>query len=55
VIPNITGYPAPLKVGTQIYAQATMMKMIAMCTQGGKSINDAIAFAESEVEGFQRS
>jgi hypothetical protein len=55
VIPNITGYPAPLKIGTQIYAQATIMKMIAMCTQGKKPIKDAIAFAESEVEGFMRS
>ena len=55
VISNITGYPAPLKIGTQIYAQATMTKMIAMCTQQGKSINDAMAFAESEIEGFMRS
>src|SRR5947208_1271221 len=52
VIPSTTGWPAPLKIGTQMYAQATMTKMIAMCTQQGKSINDAIAFAENEIEGF---
>jgi hypothetical protein len=44
-----------LKIGTQIYAQATMTKMIAMCTQQGKSVNDAMTFAESEIEGFMRS
>jgi ABC-type glycerol-3-phosphate transport system substrate-binding protein len=55
VIPNITGYPAPLRIGTQIYAQATMTKMIAKCTQQGGSINDAMDFAESEIEGFMRT
>jgi hypothetical protein len=55
VIPSIAGYPAPLKIGTQIYAQATMTKMIAKCTQQGASIKDAMAWADSEVEGFMRS
>ena len=55
MIPNLTGYPAPLKIGTQIYAQATMMKMIAQVTQSGKSVNDVINWAESELEGFMRS
>ena len=55
VIPHLTGYPAPLKIGTQIYAQATMMKMIAQVTQSGKSINDVINWAASELEGFMRS
>ena len=55
VIPHLTGYPAPLKIGTQMWAQATMMKMIAQHTQSGKSINDAMSWAESELEGFMRS
>jgi ABC-type glycerol-3-phosphate transport system substrate-binding protein len=55
VIPHLTGYPAPLKIGTQIYAQATTMKMIAQVTQNGTSINDSMAWAESEIEGFMRS
>jgi hypothetical protein len=38
-----------------MYAQATMMKMIHQCTQSGKSIDAAMAFAESEIEGFMRS
>ena len=55
VIPSTTGWPAPFKIGTQMYAQATMTKMIAMCTQQGKSIDQAMAFAESEIEGFMRT
>jgi ABC-type glycerol-3-phosphate transport system substrate-binding protein len=55
VIPHLTGFPAPLKLGTQMWAQATMMKMIAQHTQSGKSVNDSLAWAESELEGFMRS
>jgi len=54
-IPNLVGYPAPLKIGTQMWAQATIMKLIAQHTQSGKSADDAIAWAESEIEGFMRS
>jgi ABC-type glycerol-3-phosphate transport system substrate-binding protein len=55
VIPSTTGAPAPLKIGTQIFAQATMAKLIAMCTQQGKSIEQAMSWCESEIEGFMRS
>jgi hypothetical protein len=55
VIVNVVGYPAPVKIGTQMYARATIQKMIAMHVQQKKSANEAIAFAESEVEGFMRS
>ena len=34
---------------------ATIMKMIAQVTQSGKSINAAMDWAESEIEGFMRS
>jgi hypothetical protein len=37
-----------------MFAQATIMKMIHQCTQSGKSINAAMDFAESEIEGFMR-
>ena len=40
---------------TVIYAQATMCKMIAKCTQEGKSIDAALDYASSELEGFMRS
>ncbi len=55
VIPSMTGFPAPVTIGVQMYAQATMPKMVAQCTQQGKSIDQAIAFAEQEIEGFMRA
>lgn len=55
VISHISGYPAPLKIGTQMFAQATIPKMVAQVTQQGKSVAQAIAFAESELEGFMRA
>jgi ABC-type glycerol-3-phosphate transport system substrate-binding protein len=55
VIVSVAGYPAPAKIGVQIYSQGTMCKMIAQCTQQGKSVDQAIAFAESELEGYMRT
>jgi ABC-type glycerol-3-phosphate transport system substrate-binding protein len=52
---NITGYPAPPKIGSQMYAQATICKMVAACTQQKKSIDQAMKVAEEEIEGFMRS
>jgi hypothetical protein len=52
VIASVVGYPAPLKIGTQMFAQATVPKMIAMCTQSGKSIEAAMSWAETEIEGL---
>src|SRR5207244_12866248 len=42
--------PAPPQIANQIYAQATAPKMIAKCTVGGQSIDEAIAWAASELE-----
>jgi ABC-type glycerol-3-phosphate transport system substrate-binding protein len=47
--------PAPPAIGMQMYAQATNTKMIAKITQGGESIDKAIAWAASELEGFMRA
>jgi ABC-type glycerol-3-phosphate transport system substrate-binding protein len=55
VIPHLPGYPAPLRIGTQMWAQAIMMKMIAQHTQAGLSANDAIAWAETELESYMRT
>ncbi len=52
--PFIAAYPAPPDVAVQIYNQATMTKMIARCTQGGQSIEQTIAWAQGELEGFSR-
>jgi hypothetical protein len=54
-IVSVAGYPAPAKIGVQMYSQGTMCKMIAQCTQQGKSIEQAIAFCEGEVEGYMRT
>jgi ABC-type glycerol-3-phosphate transport system substrate-binding protein len=55
VIVNVAGYPAPVKIGTQMYAQATIQKMIAVYVNQGKSMEAAMDFAEKEIEGFMRS
>jgi ABC-type glycerol-3-phosphate transport system substrate-binding protein len=55
VIVSVAGHPAPARLGVQLYAQGIMCKMIAQCTQQGRSIADAIAFGERELEGYMRS
>ena len=47
--------PGPARIGVQMHAQGTMCKIIAQCTQQGKSIDQAIAFGESELEGYMRT
>ena len=51
---SIAAFPAPPDIAVQIYNQATMTKMVARCTQGGQSIEQAIAWAEGELKGFSR-
>ena len=53
-IVSIPGAPAPTAIASQMYAQATMTKMIAKFTQGGESMNKVIGWAGSELEGFMR-
>jgi ABC-type glycerol-3-phosphate transport system substrate-binding protein len=55
VVMVITYSPAPARIANQIYAQATATKMIAQCTAQGKTIDQAIDWAASELEGFSRS
>jgi ABC-type glycerol-3-phosphate transport system substrate-binding protein len=55
VTASISGAPAPTRIGNQIFAQATMTKMIAHCTQGGEAIDKAMDWAATELEGFMRS
>ena len=51
---SMSGFPAPVKIGAQMYTQAIVTKMVAKCTQGGDSPDKAIAWANSELEGFMR-
>ena len=55
VIVSVAGFPAPARIGVQMYSQGIMCKMIAQCTQQGKSIDEAIAFCERELEGYMRT
>ncbi|HEX3863613.1 MAG TPA: ABC transporter substrate-binding protein [Stellaceae bacterium] len=55
VIVSVACRPAPPQIGVQMYAQGIMSKMIAQCTQEGKSIDEAITFAERELEGYMRT
>ncbi len=50
----VTGYPAPPPIATQIYTQGLIPTLVAKVTQGGESFDEAIAWAENELEGFQR-
>ncbi len=52
---SISAYPAPPKIAAQIYTQAISTKLVAKCTQGGESIDKAIGWAASELEGFMRT
>ncbi|MBV8778712.1 MAG: carbohydrate ABC transporter substrate-binding protein [Alphaproteobacteria bacterium] len=47
--------PAPARIANQIYAQATLPKMIAKCTTQGQTVAQAIDWAAGELEGFSRS
>jgi len=49
-----TGWPAPPPMAAQIYAQALIPNLVARVTQGGESMDEAIKWAGSELEGFQR-
>lgn len=51
---SIAAAPAPPKIAQQIYAQATMTKMCLKYAQGEKMEN-TLAWAEGECEGFMRS
>lgn len=51
----IAASPAPTAIASQIYAQATMTKMIAKATMSGESTPRVLSWAESELEGFMRT
>jgi ABC-type glycerol-3-phosphate transport system substrate-binding protein len=51
---SMAASPAPPKVAQQIYVQATLTKMCLRVGRGDK-IEDTLAWAEGECEGFMRS
>ena len=52
---SIAASPAPPKIALQVYSQATMTKMVARMVQGGDTPEKAVAWGESELEGFLRT
>lgn len=50
----VGGFPAPAAIGAQIYTQALVPTMVAKVTQGGQSIEEAMKWAENELEGYKR-
>lgn len=51
---SMAAAPAPPRIAQQIYAQATLTKMIVRHLQG-EAMEKTLAWAESEVEGFLRT
>ena len=51
--PNITAYPAPRDIAVQMYSRGTHPTLIAKL-HSGQSIDQAIAWAKNEIEGFIR-
>ena len=50
----VSAAPAPPEIAVQIYNQALVTKMIYKMTQENQSIEQTIAFAEKELEGYSR-
>jgi hypothetical protein len=50
----VAGYPAEPTVAARIYNEGLIPVMVAKVTQGGESVDDAIAWAADELEGYQR-
>lgn len=55
MISLLLGYPAPVGIANQLYAQGTVCKLIARYTQQGKSMEQAIDETASELEGYMRT
>jgi hypothetical protein len=49
---HVAGYPARPEVAAQIDTRALQPILIARVTQGGETINDAIKWAERELESL---
>ncbi len=48
------GYPAPPHIASSIQSQTLFPNFVAQVTQGGESFDDAILWAENELEGYLR-
>ena len=53
-IPSISAYPAPREIAVQIYNRATVTTMVAKLAKSGQSMDQVLAWAQDELEGFTR-
>ena len=53
-IVSISGAPAPARIGTQMFANGTMTKMVNHVVRG-MTIDQATSWAANELEGFMRT
>ena len=53
-IPSISAYPAPRDIAVQIYNRATVTTLVAKITKGGQTMEQALTWAQDELEGFKR-
>jgi hypothetical protein len=51
---SVAAQPAPPKIAVQIYTQAIQTKMVVRFMQG-EPLEQTLAWAETEVEGFMRT
>ena len=51
---TVAGLPAPPEIASLIFTRGLLPNLVAEVTQGGRSFDDAIAWAENELEGFMR-
>jgi hypothetical protein len=51
---SVAAQPAPPKIAVQIYTQAIHTKMVVRFMKGEK-LEDTLAWAESEIEGYMRT
>jgi hypothetical protein len=51
---SVAAQPAPPKIAVQIYTQAIQTKMVVRFMKGEK-LEDTLAWAESEIEGYMRT
>jgi hypothetical protein len=49
---NVSGYPAPPDIATQLYSNATFNVMVAKLTKEGQSMNDVLDWGERQVEDY---
>ncbi len=50
----VSGMPAPHNIAANMYVQATLPQMVARYTTGQNTLDEAIKWAEQEIEGFKR-